>query len=177
MAFGKWAWGSGNGLWLANGPSAHNSGRSTRLTVEGWSFFTFSRDAGRKTVLASSEASLKRGGSCGVRERALVSLPLSASQGSPPSAQRSPPSPKKGTVLKRTTVQFVNGLRPSNKRPVRQRCVCVYVRARVCVCVCQCDRYWTAIVLDSNGYWGALPGPNLNVREALNGQQCNKMLS
>ena len=44
-----------------------------------------------------------------------------------------------------------------------------------CVCVCarvrQCDRCWTAIVMEFNAHWGALPGPNCNVREALNGGQ------
>ena len=29
-------------------------------------------------------------------------------------------------------------------------------------------------VMEFNAYWGALPGPNCNVREALNGQQCNR---
>ena len=54
----------------------------------------FSRDAGRKTnVLAVSEASLKRGESVVVRERAVASLPSSASQRSSVSAsQRSPSS-------------------------------------------------------------------------------------
>ena len=28
--------------------------------------------------------------------------------------------------------------------------------------------------MDSNGYWGALPGPNCNVREASNDQQCTE---
>ena len=82
---GNGQWGSGNGLWLANCPSASqksflsSSGHSTRLTLEGWSFFTFSRDAGRKkTVLAEWEASLKQSGSCDVRERAVASLPSAA---------------------------------------------------------------------------------------------------
>ena len=88
---GNGLWGSGNGLWLANRPSARqmsfssSSGRCTRLMGEGWSFFTFSRDEGRKkAVLAASEASLKPGGRCGVREWAVASLLSSASQRSPP---------------------------------------------------------------------------------------------
>ena len=114
------------------------------LRWEGWSFFTFSRDAGRKNaVLVAREASLERGGSCGIHERAVASLPLSASQRSPPSVQRSPPSvqrsppsAQKGTVLKRTTVSSW----PSNKWPVCQRCVCVCVCVcvRACVCACVC---------------------------------------
>ena len=100
------------------------SGHSTRLKGEGWSFFTFNRDAGRKnTILAAWEASLKLSKSCGIRERAVVSLPLSTSQ-------RSLPSEQKGTVLKRTTSQFVNGFRSSNKWPVRQRGVCLCMRER-----------------------------------------------
>ena len=55
----------------------------------------------KNNVLASWEASLKRGGSCGVRERAVASLAL----------QRSPPSASHiGTVLMLRNVQFVNGL-------------------------------------------------------------------
>ena len=128
-------WGSGNGLRLANGPPARKSHCRTFYKVKGeaWSFSTFSRDAGRKNiVLAAWEASLKRGGSCGVREPVVASLPSSASRRSPPYAQRSPPSARKGTVLKHITVQLVNGLGPSNKWPVRQRGVymCVYVCAR-----------------------------------------------
>ena len=71
-----------NRLWLVNDPSASQkslssaSERSTRLTREGWSFFIFGRDKGRKkTVLDAWEASLNRGGSCGIRERAVASLP------------------------------------------------------------------------------------------------------
>ena len=89
--------------------------------VKSWTFVTNGRDATRKTnVLAAWEALLKQGGSCGVRQRAVASAPSSASQ-------RSPPSVRKGTVLKLTTVGFVNGLKLSNKLPVRQRCVCVCV--------------------------------------------------
>ena len=47
-----------------------------------------------------------------------------------------------------------------------------------CVCarasVGQFDRCWTAIVMEFYVYWGALPGPNCNVREGLNGCQCNR---
>ena len=67
--------GSSNGLWLANGPPARKSHCRTFYKVkgEGWSFFTFSRDAVRNnTVLATWEALLKRGRSCGVRERAVA---------------------------------------------------------------------------------------------------------
>ena len=38
------------------------------------------------------------------------------------------------------------------------------------MCVGQCDRCLTAIVMDFNTYWAALPGPNCNVWKALNGQ-------
>ena len=122
MAFGKRDVGFGE---RANVPPARKSRRTLyKVKGEAWSFFTFSRDAGRKnTVSAVWETSLERGGSCGVRERAVASLPSSASQRSPPYAQ-------KGTVLKDTSVQFVDGLRPSNKWPVRKRCVCVCVCAR-----------------------------------------------
>ena len=87
-------------------------------------FFIFSRDAGKKkNVLASWEASLKCGGSCGVRERPMASLPSSASrrsQQSPRQGHLRPPH--KGTVLMLRIVQFVNRARPSNKWPaVRQR--------------------------------------------------------
>ena len=40
------------------------------------------------------------------------------------------PSAQKGTVLKRTIVQFVKRLRPSNKWPVCRRVVRVYVCTR-----------------------------------------------
>ena len=56
--------------------------------------------------MAAWEAELKWGGSSDVHEQAVASLPLSASQ-------RSPPSVQKATVLKLTTVQFMNGLMPS----------------------------------------------------------------
>ena len=147
------------------------SGHYTRLSSEGWSFFTFSRHAGRKNnILAGWEASLNLGGSCGLRQRTVASVLSSASQRSPLSMQRSPPSAQKGTVLKHTIVQFVNRLKPSNNWPVRQLGVCV------CTCIGQCDRYWTAVVMEFNAYWGALPGLNCNVREALNGQQCNRSM-
>ena len=98
-----------------------------KLTMENWTFFTFSRDATKKmNVLAAREASLKQGGSCGVCQQAAASSPSSA-------LQRSPLSTGKGTVLKLTSVQFVNGLRWSNKWPV---CQCVL---RVCVCVCMAN--------------------------------------
>ena len=110
-------------------PSA--SGRLTRLTGEGRSFFTVSRNAVRKkNVLAAWEASLERGGSCAVCNRAVPSLPSSASQ-------RSLPFARKGI----TNVQLVNGLRPSYKRSVRQPCVRV-----------QSDKCWTKIVMDFNAY-------------------------
>ena len=64
------------------------------------------------------------------------------------------------TVLgHQTNGHFVNGV-----------CVCV----RASTPIGQCDRCWTAIVMDFNACWGALPRPNCNVRKALNGRQCNR---
>ena len=50
------------------------------------------------------------------------------------------------------TYPFVNGLSLIK--------YCVFLCARSCVCVCvygQSDRCWTAIVMDFNAYWAALP--------------------
>ena len=154
MVFGKWTVG------LQQQSLLSASGLFTRLRGEGWNFFTFRRDAVKKNnVFTAWEDSLKQGGSCGLCERAVASLLSSASQRSPSSAQR-------GTVLKCTTVQSVNRLRPSNKWPVLQRgvFVCVYE----CTHIGQCDRCWTAIVMEFNASWGALPRPNCNIRETLN---------
>ena len=119
--------------------------------------------------MAALEASQKRGGSCGVRERAVASLPSSTSQ-------KSPPRPRKivQCIVKLATVGFVNGLKPPIKCLfVNEVCLCVCVHVCVCVCVCvcvgQCDRCWTAIVMSFNAYWVALLGPNCNVREILTG--------
>ena len=46
------------------------------------------------------------------------------------------PSVCKVTVLKFTTVHFVNGLRLLKKWPVQQQCVFVCVCVRMCVYVC-----------------------------------------
>ena len=56
----------------------------------------------------------------GIHDWTVASLLSSASRRSPPSAQ-------KGTLLKLTSVQFTNGLRPSNKWPVRQDGLFVHV--------------------------------------------------
>ena len=93
---GSRLWGSGTTYsTLANLLSALQksmssaSGCSTRLTRECWSPFTFSKDVGRKkTILAAGGASLKRGGSCGVRKWAVASLLSSTSQRSPLSARK-----------------------------------------------------------------------------------------
>ena len=76
------------------------------------SFFTINKVATRKMkILAAWEASLKQGGSFGVREWAVANSLLSTSQRSAPSTSKmSPMSACKGTVLKLTTVRFVNGL-------------------------------------------------------------------
>ena len=59
------------------------------LLWEGWSSLNFSRDTARKkNVLAVWEALPKQGGSCGICERAVASLPSSASEWSPPSASK-----------------------------------------------------------------------------------------
>ena len=86
-----------------------------KLTGRRFGSLTFSRDAARKkNVLAVWEASLQRGGSCGVREWAVESLPSSASQRSPLSASQGSPSSAAhihvGTVLMLRPVQFANGL-------------------------------------------------------------------
>ena len=105
--------------------------------------FTLSSDAERETnVLASLEASLKRSGSYGIHQRAVANSPSSASQ-------RSSPSARKGTVLKLTTVQFVNKLRLS-KNGLLVNWVCL------CVCV-QSDKCWAAVVMNFNAYCTALP--------------------
>ena len=70
--------------------------------------FTFSRGAARKkNVLAAWEASLKRGRSCGIPERA----PRKGHHRPPHKGHLHPP--RKGKVLMLRIVQFVNGLRPS----------------------------------------------------------------
>ena len=62
----------------------------------------------------------------------------------------------------------------------------------LCLFVCvpmhvhgQCDRCWTAIVMEFNAYWAALStggwhillaGRSCKLREAWNGQQCNRAI-
>ena len=70
--------------------------------------FTFSRDATRKkNVLGAWEVSLKRGRSCGIRERA----PRKGHHRPPHKGHLRPL--RKGKVLMLRIIQFVNGLRPS----------------------------------------------------------------
>ena len=110
---GNRMWGLGNGLCLANRyrprkghccpPQDIVQANRGGLNL----FFTFSRDAARKNVLGAWEASLKRGRSCGIWERALHK------------GHHRPPHkghlrlPHKVKVLMLRIVQFVNGLRPS----------------------------------------------------------------
>ena len=93
-------------------PSA--SGSKTSLQGESWWFFTFGRDEARETnVLAAQEVSPKLGGSCGVHEWAVASSSSAIWKGhdlSPYEGHHRPTH--NGTILKLTTVQFVNGLRP-----------------------------------------------------------------
>ena len=88
-----------NGLWLAQccppGKGHLPSGKGDRppsqdvqlymyykIDSEGWGFFTFTRDAVRKTKFqAASEASLEQGGSVVFREQAMASLPSSDGKG------------------------------------------------------------------------------------------------
>ena len=118
-------------------------------------------------VLVAWETLLKRGGSCGVREQAVASSPSSA-------LQMSPLPMHKCTALRLTTVQLVNRLRLSNKWAVHQQ--------GLCVCLCMWPICWTAILMDFNAYWAALPtggwhrllvhvGQYCNVWEAWTGQQ------
>ena len=116
----------GNRLWLAHYHPSRTGHLCllksyNKLTIKGWAFFTFGRDAKRKTnVLAAWEASLKQGGSCGSCQRAVASSLSSASQ-------RSSPSARKGTVLKLTTVGFVNELRLYQTNGLFVNSVCVFV--------------------------------------------------
>ena len=73
MVFGE------NRLWVARcrpprkGHQPSASGSQASLRWESWYFFTFGRDAGRKTnILAVLEVLLKLGGSCGVNGRRLA---------------------------------------------------------------------------------------------------------
>ena len=88
-------------------------GRRTRNRSTTWS--AFSTDTTRKTtILGMWEATLKCGGSWGICERALATFPRPARRGHhclPHKCHYHPPH--KGTVLKLSTVQFMNGLRPS----------------------------------------------------------------
>ena len=72
--------------------------------------------------MAAWEASLKCGGNCGIRERAVASLRRLHHKGHhrlPHKGHLRPPC--KGIVLVHRTVQFANGVTPSNKWPVHQR--------------------------------------------------------
>ena len=61
----------------------------------------------------------------------------------------------RGTVQKLITVQFVTDLGyQTNDLFVKGVCVCVCVHTGACG---QTDRCWTAIVMDFNAYWVALP--------------------
>ena len=73
----------------------------------------------------------------------------------------------------------MNGRGLSKKWPVHQQCACVCVYS-------QSDRCWTAIVLDFNANWAALPtggwhgvlvGLNCNMWEAWIGWQCSAVAS
>ena len=71
--------------------------------------------------MAAWKASLKRGGNCGACERTVASLPSYALQRSPrPPDKGHLRPPRKGTVFMHRIVQFVNHVKPSNKRPVHQ---------------------------------------------------------
>ena len=112
MAFGKWAVGFGNGLWLANrywpGKGHCRPPQDVLQVYRGEvEAFPLQRDAARKkNVLVAWEASLKPGRSCGVRERA----PRKDHHRPPHKGHHRPPC--KGKVLMLRTVQFV-GLRLS----------------------------------------------------------------
>ena len=91
------------------------SGRKTNLRGESLCLFTFGRDAGKETnVLAAQEVLLKLGGGCGVREYTVANSSSAVWKRSRPFAlHRPPPSDsQRYNILKLTTVQFVNGLRP-----------------------------------------------------------------
>ena len=74
-------------LWLAHCHLTHTGHLHSpikfynKLMLEGWTFFTFSRDATRKTnILVVWEALPKQGESCGVHKWAVASSLSSASQ-------------------------------------------------------------------------------------------------
>ena len=125
MVFGE------NWLWLARCcPPRKGHHRlpqvvKNKLTGEGWSFFIFGRDAARETnALATREASLTMGGTCTFVNRRWLAHCWPSGKGhdvSPYKGHRRPTRKGTCTILELTTVQFVNGFRPSNKWPVCHR--------------------------------------------------------
>ena len=131
MAFWKRAVGVGNGLWLANRHPPHKGQcRPPQDVLQAYwgkfEPFRFSRDATKKkNGLAAWEASLKRGGNCGIHEKAVASLSSSASK-------KSPSSTVQITILMLRIVQFVKRLTHSNKWRVRQRFFTSYIYCTNC---------------------------------------------
>ena len=121
------------GSFAKSGWNLWRSGRvqwgSGELTGKRLSFFHFSKGpTKKKNGLAAWEASLKRGGNCGVREQALARLYRH------PDCKGHLRPPRKSTLLILRIVQFIIRLRPPNKLRVplmffSSYCINCHVRA------------------------------------------------